>query len=911
MSMLRVRGGRLGAVVVVAAGLLVGISVTAPPVFAAPSSWAELTPPDGAGRDNEINAVSCTTRPECVGVGEYQPSSTGPFQPLAMVPNAASTGWVPKPAATVADGGELLGVSCNGGITCVAVGFTTPSSGISQTLTELWNGNITSTPWMVQSSPDIGTGNNLLAAVNCPININFCMAVGNSTPSPGVQAPMAQQWNGGSWAATTLPLPAAATTGYLTGVSCTSTTSCVAVGVYQTSTAVGPLVETFNGTSWTAVTPSIPAGTTAYLEGVSCAAATSCQAVGTWVSNSGGGGHDVMLAGAGSTWTATESSTAGNLTSVACTSTTACLAVGNQPGTSAGARAQAMRLTGTTWKPTTIASEGTTDNTLTGVGCVSATGCLAFGYYTGDGGDQILQQQWNGTTWTLSTPPSDNDGGASNSLYAVSCVTVTFCVAIGVDSSQGGTIYALSWNGNTWAQMPPLADTSGLLGDMSCTSPTFCMLVSFTSGNPNTRIAQMWDGVSWTLTTLPAPNGPERFDAVSCASPTLCIGGGFFGPPALWNGSTWTDMQNPFSGTSEFNDVSCPTTTNCIVVGSQDSGSPNDFLAVVAQWNGSTWTTTVLPQVPAGNQFYTLDSVSCPTANTCFSIGDYSDQQGFAHPLAYSWDGSAWTNQPIPAGTANWIPLSVSCLTATNCVADGGIFGGNGGRILQWDAGQWSTITLATDVAGATLYDISCPQPIVAPVAACTAVGGYSTASGNNQNLSETGTVSPTTKLAPKSGTVGSTVKATSTGFSANGTATYYWDSTSNPAVTTVNTGTGSFTTKLTVPPLVNGTHHLLVKDALTGIVTSTAFTVKAKVVPSPTSGHAGSSVQATVTGFPAGQTVTLRWNSSSGTVLTTTTTDATGSATKSFTVPSTATGTYKVFAVDGGLTASATFTVN
>ncbi len=80
---------------------------------------------------------------------------------------------------------------------------------------------------------------------------------------------------------TVQPVPAPPN-GQLSGVSCTSTSACAAVGSYADSTGnIVTLAEQWNGTSWQVQSTPNPAGaTTSILNGVSCTSATSCTAVG-------------------------------------------------------------------------------------------------------------------------------------------------------------------------------------------------------------------------------------------------------------------------------------------------------------------------------------------------------------------------------------------------------------------------------------------------------------------------------------------------------------------------------------------------------------------------------------------------------------------------------------------------------
>ena len=95
-------------------------------------------------------------------------------------------------------------------------------------------------------------------------------------------AALAESWNGRQWSVEQAPAPAGGTSSQLTGVSCSSSDACTAVGGYN----LGPrteanLAEKWNGESWTVQATADAAGaSTSLLESVSCVSATSCSAAG-------------------------------------------------------------------------------------------------------------------------------------------------------------------------------------------------------------------------------------------------------------------------------------------------------------------------------------------------------------------------------------------------------------------------------------------------------------------------------------------------------------------------------------------------------------------------------------------------------------------------------------------------------
>lgn len=124
----------------------------------------------------------------------------------------------------------------------------------------------------------------------------------------------------------------------------------------------------------------------------------------------------------------------------------------------------------------------------------------------------------------------------------------------------------------------------------------------------------------------------------------------------------------------------------------------------------------------------------------------------------------------------------------------------------------------------------------------------------------------------------------------------------------------GSFSATLTVPAATGGRHHIIAVGHTSGKQASIPFTVLPHVSLSPTAATAGSTVTLTGSGFGATETVSARWNSTSGPSLGTGTTSSTGAVSFSFTVPSSAgagLATVYVTGASSNLSTSASFTVS
>jgi hypothetical protein len=145
---------------------------------------------------------------------------------------------------------------------------------------------------------------------------------------------VAETWNGATW--TLLPSPPLPPNhsvwfaAVFRGVSCVSSTACVAVGTYFGQVTTRSLAEAWNGTTWTVQpTPNrVPdsLGNDAGLQGVSCTTSTSCTAVGA----TQGSWNPLAEGWDGSSWHLEYTPWFGLMTGVSCKAA-ACTAVTSPP----------------------------------------------------------------------------------------------------------------------------------------------------------------------------------------------------------------------------------------------------------------------------------------------------------------------------------------------------------------------------------------------------------------------------------------------------------------------------------------------------------------------------------------------------------------------------------------------------
>lgn len=365
----------------------------------------------------------------------------------------------------------------------------------------------------------------------------------------------------------------------LFGVSCVSSKHCVAAGLNENAeTSVkggGALIQTWNGKSWSTVAPKAPTGAlSATLLGVSCTSTTACVAVGVYLNPSGFG---VPLAERwnGRTWTPSAppraaGSSFGQLNGVSCTSAKSCVAVGSF-GTATGAAALAESWNGSKWtlsRPP--APKGSVVADLNKVSCRSSSYCIAVGSSSTNTADFALAERWNGRSWSRLSVQPPSTGKHETNLTGVSCSSAKSCVAVGTGTAAAGkpgglTSFAEFWNGRTWTAGKigwPRGTSNAYLVGVSCPAAKSCVAVGYVNinisdgGRTGRAAAIRWNGKTWSATTVPAPGKGKtsRFNEVSCRAASSCVAVGQLGPfnsdegsglAGFWNGKSWKLATTP------------------------------------------------------------------------------------------------------------------------------------------------------------------------------------------------------------------------------------------------------------------------------------------------------------------------------------------------------------------------------
>jgi len=243
-------------------------------------SWAiQPTPRPFGATWLELSSVSCSSARSCLAVGGYiRNEVSGQEQPLTEQWNGSLWSVVATPNPHAENGSSLTGIDCLSPIDCEAQGDYDYADVNQSVFASLWNGS----NWTSQSQINPGgQDNNSDDAISCTSS-QACTSAGTWTNIGSLG--LAQEWNGSTWRREALPVPSKAQVDNLYGLSCVGGSACTAVGDSADNLNDYPdvaMAQEWDGSDWDVAPVPDPSGAIATsLSGVSCTTPISCVAVG-------------------------------------------------------------------------------------------------------------------------------------------------------------------------------------------------------------------------------------------------------------------------------------------------------------------------------------------------------------------------------------------------------------------------------------------------------------------------------------------------------------------------------------------------------------------------------------------------------------------------------------------------------
>jgi len=322
---------------------------------------------------------------------------------------------------------------------------------------------------------------------------------------------------------------------YLYAVSADSGTDAWAVGSIGPSSHFEPLIDHWNGTSWSESTPpSYPSESVNY-DAVGASSSTDAWAVG-FTEPSKSDYYPDTVHWNGSSWT--------DVAAVQCTT--------------GGVNVSAD---------------------LTGVADISPSDAFAIGECVSHA-SQIVEH-WNGTAWSLMTLPDPDPAnpGMGQSLTGISADSATDVWAVGEHLVLTGNSttpdryepWSAHWNGSTWTVVPmPAVPGTDLhliyqLRAVDAISPTNVWAVGDSGdldgvgGTSTTTLIEHYNGTSWSVVPSPTTGTVPMLNGVSGAGSSSAWAVGYDTPAGgtqsqtltlNWNDSAWSIVSSPDVGTA-------------------------------------------------------------------------------------------------------------------------------------------------------------------------------------------------------------------------------------------------------------------------------------------------------------------------------------------------------------------------
>lgn len=345
-----------------------------------------------------------------------------------------------------------------------------------------------------------------------------------------------------------------------------------------------------------------------------------------------------------------------------------------------------------------LAGSGSGPGSLNAVSCLTRSACMAVG--VGSGSQQIAEW-WNGKNWRLMRRPVQPRPVPS---IDVSCTRATGggpeCMVVGTTAAgTRGRAAAELWTGHSWRDLSlPSPGSLGVLGSVSCLSARWCLAVGYDRASGGVRyLAEQWNGARWRLLRVPTAAGNQfgGLDAVACATHTFCLvlgdydngKGKITAVTGVWNGTAWRTLPSRGLGRGvQLLSAACTSAARCVAVG--ENSTPQSLQPAAARWDGRNWTTISPGKLGPGG---TLDDVSCPSASSCTAAGAF-----FASPalLLESWNGTSWHVMAGASPGSSFSELnSVSCGDTRDCLAAGDSQEGYNAPTFtlaeRWDGSKW------------------------------------------------------------------------------------------------------------------------------------------------------------------------------------------------------------------------------
>jgi hypothetical protein len=317
---------------------------------------------------------------------------------------------------------------------------------------------------------------------------------------------------------------------------------------------------------------------------------------------------------------------------------------------SGGGSALAEHWDGSSWQQVPMPTPSGADEVhLYGAAATSASDVWAVGSWAGPGGRSYegegeystLIEHWDGSAWAIL--PSPPQRGTAQ-LYGVTALSPTNAWAVGYYGKHVGLNRALvlHWDGSTWKQMAtphPGCHSYSSLSGVAAVSPRSVWAVgsycrpALGAGNhsSNQTLTLHWNGKSWTQVRSPNFRVSGGLSAVAAVgrNNVWAVGGyrnghGSKALVAQWTGRSWRVVPAHVGTAAEgLNSLAMIAGNDIWATGTYDIGNDQ---TLTEHWDGNAWSLVPSPN-PAVDESNHLSAIAAASLTAvwavgCFYLGD-------------------------------------------------------------------------------------------------------------------------------------------------------------------------------------------------------------------------------------------------------------------------------------------------
>jgi Tfp pilus assembly protein PilV len=350
-------------------------------------------------------------------------------------------------------------------------------------------------------------------------------------------------------------------------------------------------------------------------------------------------------------------------------------------GQNANGNAQVAWSTGSTWSTVAVPGGGSVTRITSEACTTSGTACVGVGYGT-NGAVIVSSTTGAGRSLTADSLTGLGMSTSGATLTQVTCPSPTQCVAVGTTSAGVGVVLtgtitvSGSSTSDAWVS-DPLPATTSVSGLQCPVGATGCVAIGTTSTGPVLLSGPAATG-NWVAGTLTGFT-ISTLTQVTCPTATAClaIGTGKVGSattasPFVLSGAaasglgttvSWTADTISGAAISALSSIVCPSGSKCLVVGTGTTFATSGALVL---WGSTSGTFTAEYPLSGANPVTALTQMLCPSTTTCVAIGTNAGTPVIFTGTISASSSDTWHLDTVPNGGG-----TVSSLTEVACPASG------------------------------------------------------------------------------------------------------------------------------------------------------------------------------------------------------------------------------------------------